>query len=200
MLQRIGFMGLGVLVGVLYWPVEAAVHAFIFNDASFFDSLFVSDPHEIWMRMLISLAFVGFGWVAQRGINEQHILQTRLRRKRDRLHQILDSAYDAYIGMDDSGKIIDWNRSAEAMFGWRANEAIGRQLVDTIMPEHYREAHLKGMKRYLQMGIGSWLYKPVQTQAIHRDGNEIDVEVVVTPIKAGDAQEFFAFIRRRGEK
>ena len=85
MLQRIGFTGLGILVGILYWPGEAAVHAFIFDDAAFFDSLFVSDPHEIWMRMLISLAFIGFGWIAQRGINEQRELQTRLRRKRDRL-------------------------------------------------------------------------------------------------------------------
>jgi len=200
MLQRIGFTGLGVLVGILYWPGEAAVHAFIFVDDGFFDSLFVSDPHEIWMRTLISLAFVGFGWIAQRGINEQRELQNRLRRKRDRLHQILDSAYDAYIGMDESGNIIDWNRSAEAMFGWRANEAINRPLVKTIVPEHYREAHLKGMKRYLELGIGSWLYKPVQTQALHRDGSEIDIEIVVTPIKAGDVQEFFAFIRRRGGK
>ena len=196
MLQRIGFTGLGVLVGILYWPGEAAVHAWVFADAGFFDSLFVTDPHEIWMRMLISLAFIGFGWVAQRGINEQRELQLRLRRKRDRLHHILDSAYDAYVGMDEAGRIVDWNRSAEVMFGWRANEAIGRLLVDTIMPEHYREAYLKGMKRYLEMGIGSWLYKPVHTQALHRDGSELDIEMVVTPIKAGDSQEFFAFIRR----
>lgn len=200
MVQQIGFTRLGILVGILYWPGEAAVHAFVFNDAGFFDSLFISDPHEIWMRMLISVAFIGFGWVAQRNISEQRELQKRLRKKRDRLHQILDSTYDAYVGMDQTGKIVDWNRSAETMFGWRANEAIGRQLADTILPEHYREAHLKGMKRYAEMGIGSWLYKPVNTQAMHRDGTELDIEMVVTPIQADDEQEFFAFIRKREDK
>lgn len=199
MLQRIGFMRLGIMVGILYWPLEAVIHAYVFSDAGFQESLFVTDLHEIWMRMLVSLAFVGFGWAAQRGINEQQELQKRLRRKRDRLHQIIDSTYDAYVGTNQAGTIIDWNRSAEAMFGWRANEAIGRQLVDTILPEHYREAYLKGMKRYMEMGIGSWLYKPVQTQAMHRDGTEMNIEMVVTPIQAGDVQEFFAFIRHRGD-
>jgi len=197
MLQRIGLTGLGVVFAVLYWPLEAGVHAFLFDDRGFLNSLFSDDLHEIWMRTIISLTFVCFGWLAQRGVNQQHEFQQRLHRKRDRLHNIIDHAYDAYVSMDENGKIIDWNRSAETLFGWQMNEVVGHPLAEIIIPEQQREAHYKGLKHYKESSAGPWLYKPVYTQALHRDGSEIVVEMVVTPLRSGGAQEFFAFIRKK---
>ena len=149
------------------------------------------------MRTIISMAFIGFGLIAQRGINQQHIFQKRMHEERDRLHKIIDNTYDAYVGMDEDGNIVDWNRSAEALFGWPMNEVMGQALAEIIIPERQREAHQKGLKHYKENSVGSWLYKPVYTQAMHRDGSEFVVEMVVTPLQSGDTQEFFAFIRKK---
>jgi len=197
MLQRIGLVGLGIIIAVLYWPAEAVVHAFLFGGGDFLSSLFSADPNEIWMRTIISMSFIGFGWLAQRGVNQQHVFQKRLHEERDRLHKIIDNAYDAYVGMDAEGRITGWNRSAEVLFGWPMNEVMGQPLAEIIIPERARDAHYKGLQRYRDTSVGLWLYKPVYTQAMHRDGSEFVVEMVVTPLQSGDGQEFFAFIRKK---
>ena len=196
-MQRTGLAGLGIIVAVLYWPFEAMVHAYLFGNRGFLDSLFSDDPHEIWMRTMISMAFIGFGLLAQHGVRQQHAFQKRLHEKRDRLHKIIDNTYDAYVSMDDEGMITGWNRSAEVLFGWRMNEAVGQPLAEIIIPVRQREAHYNGLKKYKENSVGPWLYRPVYTQAIHRDGSEFGVEMVVTPLQSGNVQEFFAFIRRK---
>ena len=196
-MQRIGLAGLGIIIAVLYWPLEAMVHAFLFGNRGFLNSLLSTDPHEIWMRTIISMAFICFGWLAQRGINQQHVFQQRLHSERDRLHKVIENTYDAYVSIDEKGIITGWNRSAETLFGWQMNEAMGQPLAEIIIPERQREAHYKGLKEYKESSVGPWLYRPVYTQAIHRDGSEFVIEMVVTPLQSGDVQEFFAFIRKK---
>ena len=55
-----------------------------------------------------------------------------------RTRLIVDTANDAYVAMDASGAIIDWNRQAEVTFGWSREEAIGRPVADTIIPVRLR--------------------------------------------------------------
>ena len=194
MLQRAGLGKLGILVAVLFWIVEALLHSFVFGDDTFFRNLFRSDPNELWMRVLISAVVIGFGFYAQRAIEQQQRMQEQISKKSERLHDVIDCSYDAYISMDASGQINGWNRSAEVLFGWPRHKIIGKQITQ-IIPERMREAHLKGMSHYQQQNIGPWLYKPMRTQALHRDGFEFPVEMVVTPFKSDGAVEFFAFIR-----
>jgi len=194
MLQRIGLGKLGVLVAVLFWVVEALLHSFVFGEETFLESLFTPDADEIWMRMLISFVVIGFGFYAQRAVDQLDALQVQLRKKSQRLHEVIDHSYDAYISMDAEGKITGWNRSAEILFGWPRHRIIGKQ-IDEIIPERLREAHHKGMSHYKRSNIGPMLYKPMHTQALHRDGFEFAVEMVVTPLESAGTQEFFAFIR-----
>ncbi|MDQ6982257.1 MAG: PAS domain S-box protein [Mariprofundus sp.] len=196
MLKRLSMAHLGILVGVLYWPAEALIHDFIFGQGSFMDNLLGSDSNEIWMRTLISTMFIGFGIYARKAVVHQQQLQEQLRKKSERLHQIIDCTYDAYVSMDRNGVITGWNRSAEALFGWPRSQITGQQL-DVIIPERLRDDHHQGIRRYQQDSIGPWLYKPVRTQALHQDGFEFSIEMVVTPIKSDGADEFFAFIREQ---
>jgi len=197
MLKRLGMARMGVMVGLLYWPAEALVHDFIFGYGHFLDNLLSSDPNELWMRTLISAMFIGFGIYAQRAIEQQQQLHAQLHKKSERLHQIIDCTYDAYVSIDQYGTITGWNHSAEALFGWPSHRVAGKN-VELIIPEHLRADHHKGMRRYRQDSIGSWLYKPMRTHGLHRDGFEFPIEIVLTPIKSDGEQEFFAFIREQG--
>jgi len=196
MQQQSGLARLGIVIGVLYWPAEALVHDFIFGNGSFLDNLFSPDPNELWMRTLITAIFIGFGLYAQRTIAQQHRLQHELSQKSERLQQIIDSNYDAYVSINQYGTITGWNHSAEALFGWPLQRVVGKNL-EIIIPERLRADHHKGMRQYHQEQIGPWLYKPVHTQGLHRDGSEFPIELVVTPIQSDGMQEFFAFIRKQ---
>ncbi|HYT40004.1 MAG TPA: EAL domain-containing protein, partial [Acidimicrobiia bacterium] len=117
-----------------------------------------------------------------------------------RTRGIIDSASDAFVEIDTEGRITDWNRQAEATFGWTAEEAEGLFLTDTIIPDRFHRTHLNGIAHFLATGEGPVLNRPVELVARHRSGQEIPVELTVWPLPLGDGTRFNAFIRDIGER
>ncbi len=113
----------------------------------------------------------------------------------DRLQAIVNSALDAVIQMDDSGRISGWNQPAETIFGWSKDEAIGRNLHEMIIPERHREMHLKGLKHFLATGQGPVLNSRVEVEGLHRNGHEFPIELAISSIKTVRGVEFNAFAR-----
>lgn len=127
---------------------------------------------------------------------EYHVAQMlALRATQEKLQIIIDTALDAAVLMDARGRIISWSHQAEVLFGWPREEAIGRLLHETIVPLRHREAHQKGMERFLSSGEGRILNSRIEVDALHRDGHEFPVELSVVPIKMASGYEFSAFIR-----
>ena len=60
-----------------------------------------------------------------------------------------DTANDPFITIDTLGRIIDWNRQAETVFGWAREDALGRTVAETIIPDRYRAAHDGGLREFL---------------------------------------------------
>ena len=95
------------------------------------------------------------------------------------MRDVIDTALDAVIAIDDRGMILDWNPQAERIFGWTLAEVVGRPLGDTIIPESYRDAHRRGMERYLAEGTGRILNQRIELEALRRDGSQFPVEVSI---------------------
>jgi len=113
-----------------------------------------------------------------------------------RAHLILDTAHDAFIGMDSESRIVNWNAQAEKVFGWTREEALGRNLAQTIIPPAFREAHLKGMKRFLATGEAPVVNRRLELRGLHRNGHEFPIEITITfPMKRDDGYFFGAFLR-----
>ncbi|HKO81434.1 MAG TPA: PAS domain S-box protein [Chitinophagaceae bacterium] len=108
---------------------------------------------------------------------------------------IMNAALDAIVCIDPNGIITVWNAQAENMFGWKEEEILGKQLAETIIPVHYREAHRKGLSRYLQTGEGPVLNRVIEISALHQSGNEFPIELAIVPIKKSGDDFFCAFIR-----
>lgn len=108
---------------------------------------------------------------------------------------ILETANDAFIAIDESGDVVDWNRQAELLFGWKADEARGCPLADLVIPPSYREAHLVGLRRFLQTGEGRVLFQRLELPAVDRHGHRLDVELTIWPSRAGGRWRFNAFVR-----
>ncbi len=126
------------------------------------------------------------------------VTERRLVEQRFRL--ILDSAHEAFVGMDAAGVIIDWNQQAEATFGWARAEAVGRPLDETIIPPRHREAHRNGLQHFLVSGEGPLLHRRIEVAALHRDGREFPVELTITPVPLGGTHLFSAFVHDISER
>jgi len=113
---------------------------------------------------------------------------------------IVDSALDAFIQMDEAGRITEWNPQAQALFGWSREEAVGQFLGTLIVPPQYRERHAAGLDRFLRTHEGKILGQRFEIEALRRDGSEFKVEVAVTALRRRGGYVFNAFIRDLTEK
>jgi len=96
---------------------------------------------------------------------------------------IVEGSPDAIIFGDADGIIRLWNAGAEAMFGYRAAEAIGKSM-DLIIPERLRARHWDGYRRTMETGqsrygAGDLLAVP----AITKDGRNISIEFTIQMLR-----------------
>jgi PAS domain S-box-containing protein len=108
---------------------------------------------------------------------------------------IIDTALDAFVQMDEAGRIIDWNAQAQALFGWSRDEAIGQILAALIVPQRHRQRHRDGLARFVSSGKSAILGKRIELDALRRDGSEVKVELSVTALRQRGGYAFNGFIR-----
>jgi PAS domain S-box-containing protein len=108
---------------------------------------------------------------------------------------ILDTVLDAVVVMDREGVIRAWNHHAEDIFGWTAEEAIGRDLGELIVPASLRHAHFNGLARFNRDGIAKVLDTRLELSGLRRDGSEIPVELSITLVSREGRDVFVGFLR-----
>ena len=122
-------------------------------------------------------------------------LHSDLQERDTKTRRIIDSSLDAVLSMDERGTVTEWNAQAEAMFGWRRDEAVGRRLGELLVPRQHRDAHDKGLQHFLSTGEGPLLNRRIEITALHRDGTEFPVEVSIAPYQIDGHWEFSGFVR-----
>lgn len=110
-------------------------------------------------------------------------------------HIILDNALDAHILMDREGTIVGWNPQSERIFGWSADEVLGRRLSDLVIPPAYRDAHERGLQTFLATGKGAVLGTRIEIEGWHRDQRQFPIELTVIPVERKGSCVFSAFVR-----
>ena len=130
------------------------------------------------------------------GEEQRRTALQRLAESDARARMIVDTAHDAYIGIDSTGCIVTWNAQAEATFGWRRDEVVGKHLTETIIPPAYRDGHNNGMQRFHETGEAPVMNQRLEVTALHRSGREFPIELTVTsPMKSENGYFFGAFLR-----
>lgn len=132
--------------------------------------------------------------VAERTV-ELHTAVEETRNGERRVRAIIDTALDAFVGVDASGLITDWNPRAEEIFGWTRAEVLGKTVSETIIPLRFRQAHETGMQRFSISGSSGVVGKRIHLFALLRSGQEIPVEMTIGLINAGDNHFFGTFIQ-----
>jgi PAS domain S-box-containing protein len=115
--------------------------------------------------------------------------------RESRLRAMLEAALDAVVTMDSGGRVVGWNHAAEAIFGYTADEANGREMAELIVPPDLREAHREGLRRYLQTQTGVILDRRLEITGMRRDGSEFPVELTITRIALAGPPTFTGYLR-----
>ena len=126
--------------------------------------------------------------------------QDPVRERDEQIRRILETSLDAVVSMDARGFVTYWNKPAETMFGWTGPEVVGEDLADLILPERFREAHRRGIKRFLATGRGPILGRRIETTGLRRDGREFPVELSVVALVTDGVHTFNAFISDATER
>jgi PAS domain S-box-containing protein len=101
--------------------------------------------------------------------------------------KIIEEAYDAVIFADREGIIQLWNAGAEAIFGFRSEEALG-QTLDIIIPEKLRERHWQGYQKVMASGVTRYGRELLAVPAMRQDGVRISVEFSMVLVRDSSAE------------
>ena len=103
---------------------------------------------------------------------------------------------DAVVLADRDGTIVFWNGAAERLFGWDADQAVGRSL-DLIIPERQRPRHWEGYERVMATGTSRYGTELLRVPSLHADGERRSIAFTVTLLKdAGGAVTGIAAVIR----
>lgn len=113
---------------------------------------------------------------------------------------IVDHALAAIISTDANGRILEFNPAAEAMFGRRRGQVLGRSVVETTVPPRHRAGHEAAIRRMRDGGDPHMMGRRVEMTAMHADGREFPVEVVIWRTALGGESHFSASLTDLSER
>jgi PAS domain S-box-containing protein len=118
-------------------------------------------------------------------------LSREVSRQEERSRMIIDQALDAFVSLDEHGRITDWNETAQLIFGWKREAVLGQDFADLFIPQRARTQFRKEQLGETSEAGG------VRTDltVINRFGREIPVEMSVFPIEFHQQKNYCAFIQ-----
>ncbi|HEU4887675.1 MAG TPA: PAS domain S-box protein, partial [Thermoanaerobaculia bacterium] len=152
---------------------------------------FSSTPREPEQTLLPVMTLIG----AQIGnfIERRHT-QDQLRESEQRFRLMTENAQDAIFTIDEKSTITFCNPAVERVFGYARDELLGRP-IEVIMPERLREAHRRGISRYLRTREKRIPWTGVELPALHKDGHEFQCEISFGEYVSGDQTIFTGLAR-----
>ncbi len=135
-----------------------------------------------------------------RNTTGRRLAEKKVEENEKRLKTFFKNAPDAVIVINQNQQILEWNPKATEIFGFDAFEVIGQPLSETIIPHQYREAHKKGMERFLKTGEGTVLNKTIEITALHKNGREFFVELSISNVMIDGEWLFIAFLSDISER
>jgi two-component system cell cycle sensor histidine kinase/response regulator CckA len=158
---------------------------------------FARETREPEAELLGVLATLGaqLGQFIERMVAEQAV-RDQERRKR----AVVDAALDCVVMMDHRGRIVEFNPAAERTFEYSADEVVGRELADVLVPPRLRDRHRAGLARYLETGEGTLFGRRLEMPALTGDGREIPVELTIARVDLPGPPVFSGYIRDISER
>jgi len=154
---------------------------------------------DLALFLMLGPAIAVGGWRLRRGARAARQALDNLAEREAHLQSILASVPDAMIVIDERGIMQSFSAAAERQFGWRADDAIGRN-VSLLMPSPYREAHDGFIDRYLTTGERRIIGIGRVVVGERKDGSTFPMELSVGEMRSGEHRFFTGFVRDLSER
>jgi diguanylate cyclase (GGDEF)-like protein/PAS domain S-box-containing protein len=150
------------------------------------------DDGDVQMLQLMASAIVS-ALAKKTALDARNEAEARLRTSEERMRALLEHAHDAVISIDAQGRVSQWNRAAERLFGWSPIETVGQLVADLIVPPALRGEVASLVVRYANAERLEDAHQRVTLQAIDRSGRQLSVEVSLTATRVAGRWELTAF-------
>jgi PAS domain S-box-containing protein len=157
-----------------------------------------------WIGLLsvtLTAAIIALMWMFFRQYRRMQTQVSDVEIASSRLNAVVTSSLDAVIVINRAAKILEFNSAAQDIFGYSKDEAVGGDLAEMIVPEHFRQAHKDGMQRYLDTGEKKVVGKGrVQLEARNKVGDIFPIELSISAAESHEGEIFVAFLRDISER
>ena len=183
-------------------PAVTAALASLCGTIFFLGVTLVSDPANLVDALIFQALAPAMG-AAGRALNnraaETAEALRRLEAREAHLRSILETAPDGMIVIDEQGRIDLFSPAAERLFGWSAQEVIGRN-VSILMPQPYRDGHDGYIDRYKATGERRVIGVGRVVVGERKDGSTFPVELSIGEVRSGERRRFTGFVRDLTER
>ncbi len=122
--------------------------------------------------------------VAQKKVEDAYLL----------LQEVMNAVKDGIITADENSKIIMVNKEVERIWGYRAEDLIGKPLT-ILMPEKHRRAHTDGMNNFLETGKSTVMHRNLLLEGLRSDGQVFPIEINISELEFAKKPLFTAAVR-----
>lgn len=151
---------------------------------------------NIFVAAIVMVALLAASIVLMR---QRQVIADRAAKLRDASvmqDSTLRASLDAIVVIDETGRITDFNGSAEKIFGFSKHEVIGQPLRTKLVPERFRKDHDIGLAQYNGVSGSSIVDKGrLELVALHAAGHEFPIEISITETKGENGNFFISYIR-----
>jgi diguanylate cyclase (GGDEF)-like protein/PAS domain S-box-containing protein len=133
-------------------------------------------------------------------IAHRKAVEVSLQHSEDWNRTIVAASWSGFVGADAEGRVVEWNASAERIFGWTRADALGRSLSELLVPPSLRALHDTGMRRWHATGEAAMLDRKLELPALTASGRQIMVEMTISSYEWRGKRCVGAFINDISER
>lgn len=170
-----------------------AIWAAIHGQGSFiFSSLNESFLHiQIFLGLLVVSELILVSVVSEREERQQELQESNMQRE-----AILNASQDCVVTIDLMGRILEFNPSAEKLFGYKRREVIGKEYSEILLPHRLRKKYNETVLRSLLEKDGSRIFgQQIEITVLTANGKEIPVELTMSRLDTPGLPKLSAFFR-----